>query len=295
MANLSRWNDQFQTAPGSALAGGVRTAYTCRARDRFQKCLIGRLSPAAGQAKTVAMTSQLKHQPPSPAPASIPARSTRHVRPCRRDRPRAAARRPAGDRHRRPSRQGADVHRRRAHRHAAARGRAAARPRAATVEVVTFAGLTVDAARDAGASVIFRGLRDATDFDYEMQMCGMNGAMAPAIGTVFLPASPGVRHITATLVRQIAQMGGDVIEVRLGRCRQAACRPRRRNRAVPAATGGDHVQSRVYDRASGLDRCPFSQHRFTPPAPTTSRNSMPARRSTSSSASRRAASTRRSP
>jgi pantetheine-phosphate adenylyltransferase len=79
-----------------------------------------------------------------------------------------------------------------------------------TVEVVTFAGLTVDAAGDAGASVIFRGLRDATDFDYEMQMCGMNGAMAPAIGTVFLPASPGVRHITATLVRQIAQMGGDV-------------------------------------------------------------------------------------
>ncbi len=79
-----------------------------------------------------------------------------------------------------------------------------------TVEVVTFAGLTVDAARDAGAVVIFRGLRDATDFDYEMQMCGMNGAMAPSIGTVFLPASPGVRHITATLVRQIAQMGGDV-------------------------------------------------------------------------------------
>lgn len=82
--------------------------------------------------------------------------------------------------------------------------------RGSTVEVVTFAGLTVDAARDAGAITIFRGLRDATDFDYEMQMCGMNGAMAPTIGTVFLPASPGVRHITATLVRQIAQMGGDV-------------------------------------------------------------------------------------
>lgn len=81
-----------------------------------------------------------------------------------------------------------------------------------TVDVVTFAGLTVDAARDAGASVIFRGLRDATDFDYEMQMCGMNGAMAPGIRTVFLPASPGVRHITATLVRQIAQMGGDVTQ-----------------------------------------------------------------------------------
>jgi pantetheine-phosphate adenylyltransferase len=83
-------------------------------------------------------------------------------------------------------------------------------PKGGSVEVVTFAGLTVDAARDSGANVIFRGLRDATDFDYEMQMCGMNGAMAPSIGTVFLPASPGVRHITATLVRQIAQMGGNV-------------------------------------------------------------------------------------
>jgi pantetheine-phosphate adenylyltransferase len=78
------------------------------------------------------------------------------------------------------------------------------------VEVVTFAGLTVDAAREAGASVIFRGLRDTTDFNYEMQMAGMNGAMAPTIGTVFLPASPGVRHITGTLVRQIALMKGDV-------------------------------------------------------------------------------------
>jgi pantetheine-phosphate adenylyltransferase len=79
-------------------------------------------------------------------------------------------------------------------------------------QVVTFAGLTVDAARDAGANAIFRGLRDSTDFDYEMQMAGMNGAMAGDIDTVFLPASPGVRHITATLVRQIAQMGGDVSE-----------------------------------------------------------------------------------
>jgi pantetheine-phosphate adenylyltransferase len=53
-------------------------------------------------------------------------------------------------------------------------------------------------------------LRDATDFDYEMQMSGMNSAMDRNIDTVFLPASPDVRHITATLVRQIAQMGGDI-------------------------------------------------------------------------------------
>ena len=78
------------------------------------------------------------------------------------------------------------------------------------IEIVTFDNLTVDAARDAGASIIFRGLRDGTDLDYEMQMAGMNGTMAPDIDTVFLPASPGVRYITATLVRQIALMGGDV-------------------------------------------------------------------------------------
>ena len=78
------------------------------------------------------------------------------------------------------------------------------------IEIVTFDNLTVDAAESAGATLIFRGLRDGTDFDYEMQMAGMNAAMAARIDTVFLPASPGVRHITGTLVRQIAQMGGDV-------------------------------------------------------------------------------------
>lgn len=80
----------------------------------------------------------------------------------------------------------------------------------ASIEIVTFSGLVVDAAARHGATAIFRGLRDGTDLDYEMQMAGMNGAMAPRIDTVFLPASPAVRHITATLVRQIALMGGDV-------------------------------------------------------------------------------------
>jgi len=78
------------------------------------------------------------------------------------------------------------------------------------LEAVAFSGLAVEAARAAGATIILRGLRDGSDFDYEMQMAGMNRAMAPDIGTVFLPASPEVRHITATLVRQIASMGGDV-------------------------------------------------------------------------------------
>jgi pantetheine-phosphate adenylyltransferase len=84
--------------------------------------------------------------------------------------------------------------------------------RAAGCEItsITFADLVVTAARRAGATMLVRGVRDATDFDYEMQMAGMNAAMAPDIQTVFLPAAPAVRPITATLVRQIAGMGGDV-------------------------------------------------------------------------------------
>jgi pantetheine-phosphate adenylyltransferase len=78
------------------------------------------------------------------------------------------------------------------------------------LEVTTYANLTVDAAKDAKATVVIRGLRDAGDFDYEMQMAGMNQALAPEIETVFLASSPESRHIAASLVRQIAAMGGDV-------------------------------------------------------------------------------------
>ena len=79
----------------------------------------------------------------------------------------------------------------------------------AKIRVETFAGLAVEAARKYKATVIVRGLRDGTDFDYEMQMAGMNGEMAPEIQTVFVSASPNVRHIAANLVRAIASMGGD--------------------------------------------------------------------------------------
>lgn len=78
------------------------------------------------------------------------------------------------------------------------------------IACVTFDDLVVMTARRLGANILVRGLRDGTDFDYEMQMAGMNEAMAPGVQTVFLPASPPVRPITATLVRQIAGMGGDV-------------------------------------------------------------------------------------
>ena len=77
------------------------------------------------------------------------------------------------------------------------------------VSVESFNNLTPHAAASAGASIMVRGLRDGTDLDYEMQLRGMNGALAEDIQTVFLPASPDTRPITATLVRQVATMGGD--------------------------------------------------------------------------------------
>ena len=80
----------------------------------------------------------------------------------------------------------------------------------AEFDVTTFDTLTVTAAREVGAGVIIRGLRDAADFDYEMQMAGMNAAMVPGVETVFLASSPETRYIAASFVRQIAAMGGDV-------------------------------------------------------------------------------------
>ncbi len=81
---------------------------------------------------------------------------------------------------------------------------------AGEIEVVSFDNLVVDAARAHGATLLIRGLRDGTDLDYEMQMAGMNRQMAPDVQTVFLPAGVASRPITATLVRQIAAMGGAV-------------------------------------------------------------------------------------
>jgi pantetheine-phosphate adenylyltransferase len=77
-------------------------------------------------------------------------------------------------------------------------------------DATTYDNLTITAAQRSGAIIMIRGLRDGTDLDYEMQLAGMNQAMAPDIHTVFVPASVAVRPITATLVRQIAAMGGDV-------------------------------------------------------------------------------------
>ncbi len=75
--------------------------------------------------------------------------------------------------------------------------------------VKTFDGLAVAAAKAAGARLMIRGIRDATDFDYEMQMSQMNAVLAPELETVFLGASPATRMIASSLVKQIAKLGGD--------------------------------------------------------------------------------------
>ena len=78
------------------------------------------------------------------------------------------------------------------------------------IRVETFDNLAVDAAREAGASIIIRGLRDTTDFDYEKQMGQMNAAMQPSIETVYLMAAPQTAMISSSLVKQIASMDGDI-------------------------------------------------------------------------------------
>jgi len=85
-----------------------------------------------------------------------------------------------------------------------------ARAAGCELKCITFADLVVTAAKREGASLLIRGLRSSADFEYEMEMAGMNATMAPDVQTVFLPAAASVRPITATLVRQIASMGGDV-------------------------------------------------------------------------------------
>ena len=78
------------------------------------------------------------------------------------------------------------------------------------VRVMSFSGLVTDFARDIGASLIVRGLRDARDFDYERRMASLNRILQPTIDTHFIIPDDRYQSITGTLVREIAMMGGDV-------------------------------------------------------------------------------------
>ncbi|MGE0668120.1 MAG: pantetheine-phosphate adenylyltransferase [Sphingomonadales bacterium] len=78
------------------------------------------------------------------------------------------------------------------------------------VDVRPFTGLVVQFADEVGATILFRGLRSVTDFDYEFQMNGMNSALNPKVETVYLAASTGLQSIAGKLIREIAVMGGEI-------------------------------------------------------------------------------------
>jgi len=78
------------------------------------------------------------------------------------------------------------------------------------IDVRAFDGLLVDFARSAGATVIVRGLRAVSDFEYEFQMALMNRTLAPKLETVFLVPAFDLTYLSSSLVREVARFGGDV-------------------------------------------------------------------------------------
>jgi pantetheine-phosphate adenylyltransferase len=80
----------------------------------------------------------------------------------------------------------------------------------ANVEVDAFDGLTVDYAVRRGAIAMVRGLRSATDTDYELSMSLMNRHLKPSVDTVFLPTAASVAHVSSRLVKEVWRLGGDV-------------------------------------------------------------------------------------
>lgn len=78
------------------------------------------------------------------------------------------------------------------------------------VQVVGFSGLLMQFVRERGAQAVIRGLRAASDFEYEFQLAGMNRDLFPEVETLFLTPDVETMFISASLVREIAQLGGDV-------------------------------------------------------------------------------------
>jgi pantetheine-phosphate adenylyltransferase len=78
------------------------------------------------------------------------------------------------------------------------------------VEVIGFNNLLVDCAKEHGASVILRGLRAVSDFEFEFQMAGMNRRLSPDLETVFLTPAEQYEFISSSMIREIAKLDGDV-------------------------------------------------------------------------------------
>lgn len=79
----------------------------------------------------------------------------------------------------------------------------------ANIEVMAFSGLLMEFSQQQNAGVILRGLRAVSDFEYEFQMAGMNRSMYPDVETVFMTSSEQYMFISATIVREIALLGGN--------------------------------------------------------------------------------------
>ena len=81
---------------------------------------------------------------------------------------------------------------------------------AVAIKVVSFQGLLVNFAREVGATVLIRGIRSVSDFEYELTLAGANKVLAPDIETIFLPTSPELSVVSSSLVKEVAKFGGDV-------------------------------------------------------------------------------------
>ncbi|MEM9173155.1 MAG: pantetheine-phosphate adenylyltransferase [Pseudomonadota bacterium] len=89
------------------------------------------------------------------------------------------------------------------------------------VTVTGYTGLTIEFARDNGLSVLVRGLRAVTDFEYEFQLANMNRHLVPEVESAFLTPQDKYSYISSTLVREIAILGGDVSQFVSGKVRDA--------------------------------------------------------------------------
>ena len=101
------------------------------------------------------------------------------------------------------------------------------------VEVDTFRGLLVDFARARGASVVFRGLRAVSDFEYEFQMALMNRRLARGLETVFLTPAEDLTFVSSRLVKEVASLGGDISSFVPPHVAEALRGPRLSGRAEP--------------------------------------------------------------
>ena len=85
-----------------------------------------------------------------------------------------------------------------------------AKAKGVEIQVISFKDLLVNVAAETGATLLIRGIPNASAYEYEDQMSAMNRTMSSELATVFLQASPDVGFVSSTLVRQIMAMGGDV-------------------------------------------------------------------------------------